>query len=340
MRRAALALAVCAPVLAGPGDIEGGGIRIERLAITRIDPHHETLGRIGGISGLSWLGGDQYLAVSDRSPEAQALTMRISLTRDDDAWLCEVGEIEEHALDHPASDAEGVTRTPDGGVLIAYEWPPTLVQFSDGEPHVLDLPDEVVRQARSNASLESVCVVPTDGTWEVWTATEVALRTDGPRATANEGTRCRVIVDGGAQQFTYITDPAPRALIGSGVRSLSEMTTLPDARVLTLERSATFPGGYGGRLFVVDGSTSTTEEPDAAFPVLSKQLVGELSELVGICGNIEAVAIGPTLAELTGDEEQPGRLLLLMADDNFGRDMQDGTQVVACRLVLQPAASD
>lgn len=332
MKRLALSLVLCAAATAGPGDIEGAGVRIERLAITRIDPQHETLGRIGGISGLSWIGDDRYIAVSDRSPEAQALTMHVNVSLEGGSWACDVSEIAEHALDHPAHDAEGVTRLPDGGIAVAYESPPTLARFDEAGVEIMELPDEVSRHARSNASLESICIVPRGRSWEIWTATEAALRTDGPRATTSQGTRCRVIVDGGAQQFTYITDPAPRALVGSGVRSLSEMTTLSDGRILTLERSATFPGGYGGRLFVIDGAT--TDEPDAAYPVLKKDLVGELSELVGVFGNIEAVAIGPAMAELTGDESQQGRLLLLMSDDNFGRDMQDGTQVVACRLII------
>ena len=51
-------------------------------------------------------------------------------------------------------------------------------------------------------------------------------------------------------------------------------------------------------------------------------------------GNLEALALGPRIADMTGNDREQGRLLLVVADDNFGAGVQKtGSRVLALRLL-------
>lgn len=270
------------------------------------------------------------------------------------------------ALRGEATDAEcvlGVDAMPGKesvrGLLVGFESPAMVEMFF--EEHAgggwaeawgssMVLPRGFAEGTRFNRSFESMAFVGggaversgwSDGSWRLgkgealWIATEAALEGEGPEATVEHGSLCRVLRISGKSktQVYYETDAAPRGAGGVGPRfnSLAEMCGLGDGCVLCLERSFGLPWGWGARLYVVDGEVE--EREGVALPVLRKRLVGDLREAgLGVMGNLEGMAVVGTMAAVTGDATEEGRLLLMVADDNFGRDGQRGSQVVAVRL--------
>lgn len=317
---------------------------LDFLATMVIPSEHESLGTIGGLSGLTWTG-EHFVAVTDHNERPMlyelALTLSSGVRGDirggDRVYELDVTVVREIHLDHPAADAEAVVYDPNTGAwYMGYELPGTVARLATN-PITFPLPDDVLKGVRPNRSFESVTLRPNPNfarPTEVWAATEAAITSDGEEATEAEGTLCRVLVwDPQSarllRQYSYRTDPRPGGIpLRQSINSLVEFTTLPDGRLLALERSLTAPAGYAGRIFLIPGDSF--KESTAPFPVLSKRLLYDLSEvpLISI-GNIEGMAVGPTIAELTNDPAARGRVLLLIADDNFGRDIQRGSRVIA-----------
>lgn len=240
-------------------------------------------------------------------------------------------------------------------LLVGFEKPPSVKGFKIGIPvrdlvaiecnGALPIPDEIVRHAHPNRAIESLAWVGRGEDWgstladdRLWAAMEAAITTDGDEATPEHGSLCRVMVFDPTltrleRQMFYETEPAPAAGVPGtlAINSLSELCGLPDGRVLALERSFALPRGYNATLFVVDGTTE--QRAGLALPVLKKRRVASLRELgLPVMGNIEGMALGPSLSTITGDGFETGRLLLMVADDNFGKDGQVGSEVVAVRL--------
>lgn len=356
----------------GPSDV--GPLRAEVLAWALIPAQHETFGRIGGLSGACFREVADYHEfdatwsthqvdaeraalvefVTDSPDEAKAYHALLTLTTYDGAF--ELGVTlthEQHLESFGAVDAEAVARVlvhddkthrPGELHVVAYESPPSVV-VTEVDPkrrayarsRRVELPEEIAH-ARPNRAFESCAIAP-DRT--LWVATEGALTIDGEQATTGHGTRC-LVLRGDAHRLTpaffYETDPKPLHIGPTpSLHSLSDLEALPDSTLLALERSATFPSGYRASLYRIDGSART--EDDARLPVLNKTLVADLDRLardagVPWLGNLEAIALGPNISALTGDDAQRGRLLLCVADDNFGADAQrTGSQLIALRLL-------
>ncbi|TVQ77335.1 MAG: esterase-like activity of phytase family protein [Phycisphaeraceae bacterium] len=320
---------------------------LDFLATMSIPSEHDALGTIGGLSGLTWTG-EHFVAVSDHNERPMLYELALSLSPGvrggDRGYDLDVTVMREIHLDHPAADAEAIVYDPNTGAwYIGYELPATVARLGS-DPITFPLPDDVREGVRPNRSFESVTLRPNPHfgrPTELWAATETAITSDGEEATEAEGTLCRVLVWNPRtarllRQYSYRTDPRPGGIpLRHSINSLVEFTTLPDGRLLALERSLTAPAGYGGRIFLIPGDSF--EKSEAPFPVLSKRLLYDLSEvpLISI-GNIEGMVVGPPISELTNDPREPGRLLLLIADDNFGRDIQRGSRVIALRITDLP----
>jgi hypothetical protein len=259
-------------------------------------------------------------------------------------WRLKVTPRRYISAEHPATDAEGLVLLPPRNTempraIVSYERPPTVAWLTPEGPRTFNVPEQVRDHARHNRAFESLTL---DAEGRLWAATEAAIETDGPEANEKAGTRCRVLIwddpdqpDQPPAQFIYTTDPAPRA-VGESHNSLTELLALPDGRALALERSFAIPRGYNATLFLLDGSVERTDDPDA-LPVLRKKRLASVRELgLPVLGNIEGMALGPELTDLDPDADHKGRLLLLIADDNFGSDAQQGTQAIAIRIDLDP----
>ncbi|MEM1423165.1 MAG: esterase-like activity of phytase family protein [Planctomycetota bacterium] len=347
-----------------PMRVDPNAPTVEVLAHTVIPPDHPTFGRIGGLSGalfrphrspegvrspLDPRGMAPVEFVSDHPDTPRTLHAGLRLTPTDDGpYEIEIRFDYDELPDWSrAKDAEAIARiTNNNGELyaIAFEDPPTIA-IREFDPdsrwqvrhHLPAIPPTVTNNARINRAFESVAITG-DGT--VWAATEAALTTDGPGASTDAGTRCVVLTgdaDAMSESYFYETDPMPSHLGERfAIHSLVELEALPGNRLLAMERSLTLPAGYAATLYLIDGTTQPATA-DARLPVLNKAPIADLGALMretGVpwVGNLEGLALGPSIATLTGDDTQSGCLLLVVADDNFGADAQKtGTQVVALR---------
>ena len=330
-----------------------------------------TVGGLSGLMTAGWLGASSadFLAVSDNDKKPMLFRLHIDLKKDVGGEAGAGAYALAVRVDLPvdivcdSTDAEslaGVRPADEAGrnfaLLIGFEKPPSVKGFAarsllDGAKTLeyrggaLPIPDDVVRDGRPNRAIESLAWVGQGEDWgstlgddTLWVAMEAALTTDGPEATPAAGTLSRVMIFDSTltrleRQAFYETEPSPTPLVpGSfAINSLSELCGLPDGRVLALERSMALPRGYNVTLFILDGTAEDRE--GLALPVLNKQRVGDLRSMgLLLMGNLEGMALGPSIASLTGDASETGRLLLMVADDNFGRDGQVGSQVVVLRL--------
>ncbi len=334
------------------------GLTLSLIGMGTLPPDQGQLGRIGGLSGLTHLEGNRFLVASDSKKNAAVYELTLGLTPTDAPDRFALGFTLAPApmkVLHLSTDAESVSMLPGGdGLVIGYEHPPAVViaqAGSEGEPwqaEKLEVPGVILDDIRDNRGFESVMVREQDSGMEIWAATEAGLKHDGSEATTKEGTRCRVVVfsKGGDPDFSvekqliYVTEPSPDGPLNISFNSLSDMCPVPGGRFLALERAFTPLSGFNAKIFILDGSARTPEaapgDPDPV-PVLIKALVANIRDLgVASMGNYEGMKPGPTIAELTGDRDQKGRILLIIEDDNFGSDGQVGSRIVALRMIGLP----
>ncbi len=301
--------------------------------------------RFGGISGLVYEPDrSAWLAISDTWAREHYFEIRISLQRETSSgpprYSIEAEVAGALALADHFRDPEGLAISPGGDQLaVVYEVPPIVaVVARDGTSiATLPVPPEVLAGCSSNRGLESVAWVARSGAQEIWAGTEATLKQDRASMGPGGGGASRIsIFEAGSRalkgQAIYPLEPEPLSMLGlPSLNWLTDLCALPDGRVLALERSLSVPLGYAACLFVVEGAAGepATMPGGSAVPVLVKRRLADLRADLGLTylGNLEAMALGPPIEDDLG-----GRLLIIMADDNFGRDGQQGTQVIALRL--------
>jgi hypothetical protein len=266
------------------------------------------------LSGITWVEGTRYLAVSDRDPMLYPLTIELN---------AQTGAIARATLGRGvplagSRDLEGIAvdRT-RGTVLVSDEDGPAIREYDPNSGALirsLSLP-AVFKQARNNLSLESLSFSP-DGR-ALWTANEEALAIDGPRASDTTGSIVRLQrfdrefrPDG---QWAYRTDPA-LGVVRRGARDLessgvSDLVALPGGGLLVLER-AFGAGGFRNRVYEVDFHAATDVGARASLAAMDDVAVGKrlLWEHAFFDINYEGAALGPPLAG-------GGWSLVLIADD-------------------------
>ncbi len=201
------------------------------------------------------------------------------------------------------------------------------------------LPDSPIgtnqlRGTYDNLAFESVALTPNQNT--LITASENALFQDGPRGTATNGSRSRILKYNLAtglpgKEFLYNTDPvavAPNPATGFATAGLVELLALDNTgnHLLALERS--FSSGVPGtgntiKLYEVNLEGATNIKNINSLKALSpaefnniqpaqKQLLLNFDQLNLPEGldNVEGMTFGPTLAD-------GRRSLVLVSDDNF-----------------------
>ncbi|MDX2168659.1 MAG: esterase-like activity of phytase family protein [Deltaproteobacteria bacterium] len=262
------------------------------------------------LSGLAWLDGDRFVAVSD---EDGAL-FRLHIAVDPRDGRIGAAAVESRLPLSGSSDLEGVALSADGTrVFVSDELGPEIREYrlADGQRLRTVAPPPPFKRLRYNLGFEALARTP-DGS--LWTANEDALKVDGPTTRRDDGAWVRLQrFDADlrpAGQFAYRLDAVGTELMIAGRGTgLSELVALPDGRLLALERSLGI-GGLRIRLYEVDldearDVSGVANLSDAALRPASKRLLWERQSLRD---NFEGAALGPPLAD-------GSRSLVLVSDD-------------------------
>lgn len=256
---------------------------------------------ITGLSGISWRGGDEFVAVMDNSNKLVRLSVQFSAN----AAVSQASVVGGISLAE-SHDMEGVAvSSAANAAYIAEEDSPAVRVFSliDGLAGAPLSTPAVFLNRRSNLGFESL-VRSADGS-TIWTANEAALTVDGPTATSGAGTTVRLLrfdQAGGAYQpsaqFAYNAEPLHGAAISGSVSGVSDLVILPDGRLIVLERSLAFSinGIFLTRIYLVDSAGANDV---SALPGLIGQSFTPVAKTLLYSGshtNLEGLCLGPQLA--------------------------------------------
>ncbi len=238
-------------------------------------------------------------------------------------------------------DAEEVRLTPEGQLIISSE------RDLDGNPWIrrfaldevlleeIPLPDKFIpgetKGVRSNLAFEGMGLTPDGKT--LYAVNEQALVQDGDNSTVEHGTPVRIVdfdLSGEAPadvaEYVYVTTkifaaPTSGTYADNGVSGMLYIKPyMPEYDLLVMERSYSSGVGNDIKLFGVNltGATDVKDvfalpSPFTGTPVQKTLLVRvsalkELSDIAVNPDNMEAIAIGPQLAN--------GHYTLIVASDN------------------------
>lgn len=264
------------------------------------------------LSGLVWMGGDDFMAVSDHPNVLVPLTLKIDRATGRIA-SGEIGAALPVAAD--ASDFEGVTYVRATHTFYVSAETGSAVLRLGPEPAraVRQRLPAVFAQARKNLSLEALTW--NDTAQQFWMANEETLTPDGPLGAGAVGSLVRLQRFDAAfrptAQYAWRAEPPAFRFRGAG-NGVVDLCLLPTGRLLVLER------GFGGgglqlRIFLADfqDATETSRLPALAGVEVVPAQKTLLFELPTGFINFEGLALGPPLADGT-------RSLLVIADSNGG----------------------
>ncbi|WP_169977477.1 esterase-like activity of phytase family protein [Tautonia rosea] len=349
--------------------IEGGPVvaEVEFLGQATVAGNATVEGtRVGGLSGIVFdeVKGE-YLAISDdkggpgmAAPRVYRLTIGLEDGRLRPRGVRLEGMLELTRADgsrvpEGSVDAEGIALGENGDIFISAEGmpnasspvPPSVDRF-DGTSgryrRSMEVPEAYLpastprRGVRSNLAFESLTLTP--GGRFLDTATENALHQDGPAASVERGSPCRVLrfeTDSGmpVAEFVYEADPIV-GKNGANVAGLVELLAIDESRWLALERSFSTGSGFSVRLYEVSSAGATNVlgadrlAGRADVVPVTKRLVLDLGTIEGfIPTNLEGMAFGPDL-------EDGRKLVILMADNQLMAFFP--SQVVALGVTIGP----
>jgi uncharacterized protein YjiK len=150
------------------------------------------------LSGITYIGGDQYLAVSDSQPGFYSLTISIDSTQ----GFISTASVDSFTPFADGSDYEGIAYNPmNASVFASSEDDHSVGEFrvSDGTRLGNVSVPPVFENARVNRSLESLSY---GAGGSLWTGNEEALTVDGNASSAGSGTTVRL------QEFDNALNPA------------------------------------------------------------------------------------------------------------------------------------
>lgn len=279
----------------------------------------------GDYSGIAWLGGNDYVVVCDKTPDA-VLHFHIDI----DPLTGDIRQVEWvgcQQLGAKRRDPEDIVFVAEDSTLfICCESDNEVWEYRmDGSPtgRKLRMPG-VYKKATGNCGLEGLAHDADNGLF--WVINESTVIGDGDQATAsNHVANLLRLQSFGADmqprhQYLYRMEKPvadkPAYVFAMGV---SALTALGDGRLLVLEREFHVPKGKLGayancRLFCVnpsEGRPVDITQPLSAAQPLEKTLVGEwrttLTLLNHAIANYEGMCLGPTLAD-------GSRVLVMVAD--------------------------
>lgn len=265
--------------------------------------------RVGGLSGL-WVSpdGGRFVAVGDTGLVADG-----RIASDRDGRLAGIAELRvrplpvEEGISHRKrrTDAEDLTRLPDGGWLVSLERDHRILRYPagahgpEGTPTPIPLPPGVAEGAPDNGGLEALTRL-SDGRLLTMEEGGDDGQPDRRAWITRPGLSEGGLADGGMprsaadwQPFTYHAAPRYRP---------TSAAPLPDGGVLVLERYVSLLGGWSSRLVRV------TPQQLRAGGIVEGEELGRL-EAPLLNDNFEGVATRPGPAGET--------LVYLISDNNF-----------------------
>ncbi len=307
--------------------------------------------QVGGLSGIDFTGGNSYVAISDdRSQVNPARFYSLDLNLTSTAFTG-VNFTAVRSFKTPGGsnypilqiDPESIRRLSNGHYLYTSEGDTNnnINAFvreaaADGS-YVRDLsvPNDFQQTGpagttgiRNNLAFESLTLSADGGT--VYTATENALRQDGPAASFGVGSPSRILSFDTATgtpgaQFVYNVSAVANATTPPGqfsTNGLVELLSLGAGQFIAVERSfvtgfttPTSTTGNSIQLYLVDTTGATDVSGFASltgqtYTAVTKSLLLDLDTLNIPLDNIEGITFGQTL-------ENGRRSLILVSDNNF-----------------------
>lgn len=270
---------------------------------------------IGELSGITFLGGDQFIVVSDTNNSFAPATISIDPA---------TGQIVSSELATAVSlagvaDLEGVAYDPrDGSILVAAEANQTITRFDPDTAALLGpiAVPAVYGNARGNFGLESLSLDPIG--YGLWTANEEALTGDGPISSQTAGTTVRLqrfdAAGNPSAQYAYLTDPhtGNNNILNRAQSGVADLLALPTGDLLVLERTlgGSFLPSLRNRIYLIDpeNATDTSDLATLDGQVYTAVAKTQLTQIDAGSINYEGIALGPRLDN--GDYA-----LVLVSDD-------------------------
>lgn len=290
-------LSACVEVKAQPLSLSFRGT--VNLGASAVDQKGQTF-VVAGLSGVGHRGGNEFVAVMDNSNKL----VRIAVQHGPNGSINSAAILGGISLD-TTRDFEGLAV--DGStVLLSEESTPAVLRFdlATGTRLATYAAPAVCAAMRPNRGFESLSLrMDAPG---FWTANEEALTVDGALSTPSAGTVVRLIRYGISDgklvpgpHFAYLTQPWHGGSITEARNGLADLLSLPNGRVLALERSFAFSlaGLFLSRISLIDVSLATDVSASAGligqtYTAATKTLLYE-----GGQQNLEGLALGPQLGE-------------------------------------------
>ncbi len=290
-----------------------------------------SLSGVHELSGITYLGGDQYLLVTDVNGLLVSATIGIDLST---GQFSGTPTLDNSLVLNPAgnADLEAIAFDPrDGSVLVTNENDNSITRYDPANADVLgsiSVPS-VFSNTTSNRSFEALSLAPRD--FDLWTANEEALTVDGPLSSDSAGTVVRLqrfdAQGDPAGQYAYVTEPHRASGLEQARSGVSGLIALPDGRVIVMERE--LGGGlptFRINFFLVDFEDATDTSDlsgliGETYTAVDKTLLHTLN--AGF-SNFEGVTLGPRLDN--GDYA-----LVLVSDDGGGGGL-NGQNLTTLRL--------
>jgi hypothetical protein len=297
-RLAILLLATAAPAAADPVTIAYRNT--VPLPTTTTDQFGASF-TITGMSGIAYRGGSDFMIVMDNSNKLVRLTVQLAANGSvsqasvpGGLSLSQTHDFEGIALAGPASDIVFLSEEDSPAVRVFY--------LSSGcAAETLPVPP-VFANIRPNFGFESLAR-SFDGAF-IWTANEEALSVDGPLSTTAAGSTVRILQYSRGQagytpgpEYAYTTAPIHGAVINGSRSGLSDLVSLPDGRLLSLERSLAFDlaGFYQTRIYLVDFANASDVSSLPALAGATFTPVVKTLLHTGSYNNLEGLCLGPPL---------------------------------------------
>lgn len=321
---------------------------------------------VGGLSGITYdAKNDLYYAISDdrgQKAPARFYTFKIDLSQGSlkNSGVMPVGVtmlLNNQGQNFPAgaTDTEGIALTDKDTVFISSEGNadqlinPFIQEFSLSSGRTITtlpipkkfLPDKNNQFGiRDNLAFESLTITPNHQ--YLFTATENALKQDGPATQPNIGTPCRILqynlfTQKPEKEYLYQTEPIASFfnITGKFASGLPDLLSLDNhGHFLTIERSFT---GLGFAVFLFEISLNAADDIHninslltVNFPKIkpvAKKLLLDLRTLDVALDNIEGLTLGPWLPN-------GQRSLIMVSDNNFNSIQR--TQFLAFQLKIDP----